>query len=218
MSVNHSFFLLAPFPERCSCRGYTIQANPLINCNVLLRPKRLKFQCRFGVEWICHGLQSLFTGWHAFLGDMMSQIVNLALKEITLCQLELQLVLSEVFKHSLPMQFCINLNVARALHSPNSMCMHSKRPKFSTVKALYCFEASSIAICQTPAFKSSRRNILHQPTLNGFLYSWKQIGVLHLICGSWCKNCRCLSCTLTLKHRIWLGQIVPASNISFQCA
>ena len=48
-----------------------------------------------------HGLQILSTGLNAFLGDIMRQIVNLTLEELTPCQLELQVVLSEVLEHNM---------------------------------------------------------------------------------------------------------------------
>ena len=78
---------------------------------------------------------------------------------------------------SLPRQFCIYLwNVAGALHSQNGMHSHSKNPKFPTVKAVYCLEAMSIAICQNPAFKSKQEKY-PALILDGFLYLGEWIGV-----------------------------------------
>ena len=58
------------------------------------------FSVDLGWSKFCHSFQVLFTGLYAFLADMMSQIVNLTLKELTLCWLELQMVLSEVIEHN----------------------------------------------------------------------------------------------------------------------
>ena len=62
--------------------------------------KGLDLHLSLGWSEFCYGFQVLFTGLHAFLGDMMSQIVNLTVEKIALCQLELQVVLSEALKHN----------------------------------------------------------------------------------------------------------------------
>ena len=57
----------------------------------------------FGVSlwWskFSHSLLVLSTGSHAFFGDMMSQVVDLILEELTLSWLKLQIMLSEALKH-----------------------------------------------------------------------------------------------------------------------
>ena len=56
---------------------------------------------------------------------------------------------------SSPRQFCINCwKVAGALHSPKGMQSHLKRPRLPMVNAVYCFEDSSILICQNLDFRS----------------------------------------------------------------
>ena len=91
--------------------------------------------------------------------------------------------------------FFINLwNVAGALHSPNSMWLHLKNPKFPMVKAVYCFKASSIAICQNLAFKSRQEKYPVPTKLS-----------MH-------------TNTTALHQGLWFGQVAPASNISSTCA
>ena len=54
-----------------------------------------------------------------------------------------------------PRQFCISLwNVASALQSPKGMQSHLENPKLPTLKVVYCFDASSIFICQNPNLRS----------------------------------------------------------------
>ena len=94
------------------------------------------------------------------------------------------------------------------------------------VKAVYCFDASSIAIHQEPAFKSKQEKYpCTNLALNGFLYPWEQIGVF---LGSGIQLQKSMqkhrplsflhSNTTALHHGLWLGHIVPTSNISFTCA
>ena len=107
---------------------------------------------------------------------------------------------------TLPRQFCINLwNVAGALHSPNGMCSHSKNPKFPTVKAVYCYKASSIAICQKWPSNPGRRSIFHQLNSQWLLVSLRADRSLswfsHLVCKSQCRTPELhLSCSLTQWH------------------
>ena len=52
-----------------------------------------------------HSFYVLSVGLCAFLGDMMSQIVDLIFKEFTLDWLGLQIVLSEVLKHNMQVMY-----------------------------------------------------------------------------------------------------------------
>ena len=47
-----------------------------------------------------NSFQVFFAGSYSFLGDMMGQIVNLYLEELTLGQLEFQIVLSKALNHN----------------------------------------------------------------------------------------------------------------------
>ena len=60
--------------------------------------KGLDFSVDLWWSEFCHSFQVSITGSYAFLGDMMSQIVDLTLEELTLGQLELLIVLSEVLE------------------------------------------------------------------------------------------------------------------------
>ena len=67
-------------------------------------------------------------------------------------------------RFNLPRQFCIShWNMAGALHSPKGMWLHLKNPKLPTVKAIYCFDASFIFICQNPNCGPGKENVKHLP-------------------------------------------------------
>ena len=126
-------------------------------------------------------------------------------------------------RFSSPRQFCISLwNMASALQSPKGMQSHSKNPKLPTVKAVYCFDAASIFICQNPDLRSKQEKcpaptklsntswILGRGYESSFLHAFKWQKLI--------QNCRSPSFFLTnntaLHHALWLGQIVPDSSIS----
>ena len=76
---------------------------------------------------------------------------------------------------------------------------------FPTVKVVYCSEASSIVICQNPAFKSKQEKypaptrLLIASCIHGVgkILSW----FLHSTYKSWCRSTElCLSSTLVQKH------------------
>ena len=130
-------------------------------------------------------------------------------------------------KFNSPIQFCISCwKVAGALQSPNGILSHSKNPRLPTVKAVYCFDASSILICQNLDFRS------RQGKVAGCLLSSSMPPVframdrnpssyVHSDIGSRCRNAsHCtfsLTSTTALHQVLWLGQMVPDSNISFRC-
>ena len=116
-----------------------------------------------------------------------------------------------------------SLECWQALHNPNCMCSHSKNPMLPTVKGVYCFEASSITVCQNPAFKSKQEKYT-APTRFWIAFCICRSGsesILVLTFNLW-KSMQKLrppsflhTSTKALHHGLWLGQIVPASNISF---
>ena len=48
--------------------------------------------------------------------------------------------------------------MAGTLYSPKGRQSHSKNPKLPTVKAVYCFDASFILICQTLILGPGKKN------------------------------------------------------------
>ena len=116
---------------------------------------------------------------------MRSQIFDLIPEEFTLGLLKLQIVLPEVLKHNVQAMYVLlfcsqkdshvihvnqttgqvqltqavlhqSLEHCQGITQPNGMYAYSKNPMFPMVKAVHCFEASSMAICQNPAFKSKQ--------------------------------------------------------------
>ena len=86
------------------------------------------------------------------------------------------------------------------------------------VKVVYCFDASSMVICQKPTLRSRQGK---HPAHPSFLWlpvigevdrslSW----FWHLAYESKSKN----TSTTALHHGLWLGLIAPTSNICFICA
>ena len=100
--------------------------------------------------------------------------------------------------------------MAGTLHSPNGICSHSKNPMFPTVKAVYCFEASSIVIYKNPDFKSKQEK--YPAPTRSFL-------VLKFNLQKSKQKCRPPSflhtSTIALHCGLWLGQIMATSSISF---
>ena len=50
----------------------------------------------------------------------------------------------------------VPLQSMNTLQSPKGMQLHLKNSKLPTVKAVYCFDASSIFICQNPDLRSKQ--------------------------------------------------------------
>ena len=78
------------------------------------------------------------------------------------------------------MQFCISCwKAARALQNPKGIQPHLKNPRLPTVKAVYCFNASSILICPNPDLRSKQEKMssAHQ-ALQHLLYSGERVGIL----------------------------------------
>ena len=57
-------------------------------------------------------------------------------------------------------------------HIPNGIHLHSKIPKFPLVKVVYCFDASSMVICQKPAFRSRQEKHPSPTKLSMASYIW----------------------------------------------
>ena len=72
--------------------------------------------------------------------------------------------------------------MAGALHNPKGKQSHSKKPKLPTLKAVYCFDASSIFICQNPDFRVQARKMSSTyQAVQHFLNPQKGVGVfLHM--------------------------------------
>ena len=102
------------------------------------------------------------------------------------------------------------------------MWSHLKKPKLPTVKVVYCFNASSIFICQNPDLRSKQEKcptptklsnascILGRGKESFFMQVFRQQKSM--------QNCRppyfCLTNTTALHQTLWLGWIAPDSNIS----
>ena len=69
-------------------------------------------------------------------------------------------------------------NVVGALHSPNSMCSHSKNPMFLAVKVVYCFEALHCNLSKLCPLSPSRKVPCVNQALNCFLYPLEWVIVL----------------------------------------
>ena len=123
-------------------------------------------------------------------------------------------------------QFCINLwNVAGVLHSPKAMQSHSKKPRLPMVNVVYCFNSSSILILQNLDFVSRHEKWpapTRLPSASWILCNGQESFPEQVL--RWQKSmqkCRLPSffqtSTTALHHTLWLGQIVPESNISCRC-
>ena len=123
-------------------------------------------------------------------------------------------------------QFCISLwRVAGALHSPKDMWSHLKKPRLPMVNAMYCYEDSSILICQNPDFRSRHEKwpaptklsnaswILSSGYESFFIWVLRHQKSMqkHRPPSFFWTN------TTALHHMLWLRQIVPESNISHKC-
>ena len=125
----------------------------------------------------------------------------------------------QYIRFSSPREFCINCwYVAGALQSPKGRQLHLKKPRLPTVNAVYCFEDSSILICQNLDFRS-RHEKWPAPTklskasrILGSAYESSFIWVLRY--QKSIQKCRAPSFFLTnttaLHHALWLGWIAPA--------
>ena len=120
-------------------------------------------------------------------------------------------------------QSCINLwNVGWALHSQNSIHLHSKNPKFPMVKAVHYFQAWSNGICQKWAFKSKQKYPVPTKLLMASFICqsrYESFLVLAFNLQKLKQNCRppsfMPSNTMALHHGLWLGWKTPTLNISF---
>ena len=128
-------------------------------------------------------------------------------------------------RFNLPKQFCISLwNMASTLQSPKGVQSHLKNPKLPTVNVVYCFNASSIFICQNPNLRSRQEKCPAPTKLSNA--SWilgrgKESFFMHAF--RWQKsmqNCKppffFLTNITALQHALWLGHIVPDSSISWR--
>ena len=108
---------------------------------------------------------------------MVSQIVDLGFKHLTLGWLQLEAMFSEVIEdhsHSLQMLFrCLRENyhivqvdeaigevqfAQTVLHEPlesrQGILSHSYKPMLPNVKAVYCLDSSFMGTCQNPELRS----------------------------------------------------------------
>ena len=102
------------------------------------------------------------------------------------------------------------------------MQLHSKNPKLPTVKGVYCFNASSIFICQNPDFRSKQAKypsptklsnascILGKGKESFFVQAFRQ---QESIQNSKPPSFFCTNTTV-LHQALWLGQMALDSNIS----
>ena len=97
-----------------------------------------------------------------------------------------------------------------------------KNPKLPTVKAVYCFNASSIFIFQNPDLRSKQENVQHLPNspMPPVFWTGSRSPFLCEHSGSRCRyrtigfHHSFLTNTTALHEALWLGQIAPDSNIS----
>ena len=122
-----------------------------------------------------------------------------------------------------PRQFCMNLwSIAVTLHSPKGIRSHSKNSKLSTVKAVYCLDASSILICQNPDFRCRQEKWPAPTRLSNA--SWilsKGEESFFVWVLRWQKSIQkhrhpsfFLTRTTALHHALWMGHMAPKSSIS----
>ena len=108
------------------------------------------------------------------------------------------------------------------LQSPKGMQSHLKNPKLPTVKVVYCFDASSIFICQNPDLRSKQEKcpaptklsntscILGRGKESFLMQAFRQQKSVqnHRPPSFFCTN------TTALPQALWLGLIASNSNIS----
>ena len=75
-------------------------------------------------------------------------------------------------------------NVAGTLHSPKDMQSHSKKPRLPTMNVVYCFDDSSILICQNLYFRSKHENDQHLPN-SPVLFGSSMVGRSLSSCRQW---------------------------------
>ena len=128
-------------------------------------------------------------------------------------------------KFNSPIQFCIShWKVAGTLQSLKGILSHSKNPRLPTVKAVYCFDTSSILICQNPDFRSRQEKWPASTKLsstscirgNGkesfFVQAFK-----HQKSIQKCKPPSFFLTSTTVLHQaLWLVLMAPNSSISFR--
>ena len=103
------------------------------------------------------------------------------------------------------------------------MCSHLKNPRFPIVKAVYCFDASSVVIYQKSTFRSRQEKypVFMRLSMASCIWGNGYKSFLVLTFNLWksMQKHRPWSFFLTnltvLHHGVWLWQIVPTSNISF---
>ena len=137
-----------------------------------------------GLRWcrLSNGSQIWIIRPHTFLGDSVWQLVDLFLKKTALWWLEFYIILPKLVKdhmQSVEMFLChpqendyvIQVDEAiddeTILHQSLKCGWHIaqskghavafENPKLPTVKAVYCFDASSIFICQNPNLRSRHK-------------------------------------------------------------
>ena len=128
--------------------------------------ERLAFPYIFGAKQILPQLSSSLCWVSPLFGDMMSQIVNLILEGIHTfwvlasgCAPRRNQTQHASVAHAPLLSLRrLTLKCRRDIAWPEWHCSHSKNPRFPTVKAVYCFDALSIAICQKPTFRSKQEN------------------------------------------------------------
>ena len=134
-----------------------------------------------------NGLQVWITGSHSILWDSMCQVGDFFFEKklhfngfsFRLCSLNWPKTMHrqwrcssavcekttmsssymrQYIRFSSSRQFCINCwNMDGALHRPKGMWSHIKKPRLSTVNAVYCFDNSSILICQNLDFRARHK-------------------------------------------------------------
>ena len=124
---------------------------------------------------------------------------------------------------------CINHWKVAGVHcTAQRACSYNtkKRPRLPTVNAVYCF--NSLSILDLPKsglqVQTWKMTSTYQ-TSQGLLNSWQWVGIL-LCVGIKMQNSMqkhrlssfFWTSTTALHHTLWLGQIMPKSNISHRCA
>ena len=149
--------------------GWPVQIPLWTTSNVLPIPERLRFQCMSEAGWTLPQLSGSscwakhIQTWHTRIANGPRQFGKTIMSSK---------YIKQYVRLNLPRQFCINLwKVVGALCNPKGICSCLKNPRFLTMKAVYCFDVSSMVIWQKPTFRSRQEKISNtNKTLNGLLY------------------------------------------------
>ena len=129
-------------------------------------------------------------------------------------------------RFSFPRQFCINQwKVAGALHSPKGMQSHSKKAKVANGKcSVLLWQFIHLDLPESGLQVEAWKVTTAYQTLQCLFNSQQGVGILFVWVFRWQKSMQkhglpsfFWTSTTALHHTLWLGWIVPESNISHRC-